>query len=245
MLLTSPPSPSKRLRELFSRARLVLLDFDGPVCDLFAERSAPEIARRLCERIGPDGLRRAGIDEGVTDPLAVLLGTHRADPGDVSGLALAVRKLLAEEETLAAATAVPTPGAVHLMERLAGGGKLLGIASNNCVPAIRTHLDLHGLLAYVTDPGRPGDGHRIVGRHDDPDLMKPHPYALRTLLTATGTDPGDGVMIGDSPNDALAAAEAGVPFIGIHPDAAKRDALRAAGAECLVDSMHVLAAAAA
>lgn len=243
MLLTSTSSPSQRVRELFSRARLVLLDFDGPVCDLFAQRSAPGIARRLCERIGPDGLRRAGIDAGVTDPLAVLIATHRADPGDESGRGLAVRKLLAEEETLAAATAAPTPGAVPLMERLVTAGKLLGVASNNCAPAIRAHLLRHGLIAYFTDPDRPGDGHRIVGRHDDPDLMKPHPYALEALLRATGTAPGDGVMIGDSPNDALAAAEAGVRFIGVHPDAAKRDALRDAGAEHLVDSVHELVAA--
>ncbi|MBT2364865.1 HAD family hydrolase [Streptomyces sp. ISL-10] len=244
-MLTSTPSPATRLRELFSRARLVLLDFDGPVCDLFAERSAAEIARRLCERIGPDGLRLAGLDPGVTDPLEVLLSTHRADPGDASGLVLAVRKLLAEEETLAAATAVPTSGAVPLMESMSRGGKLLGVASNNCAPAIRAHLGLHGLLAYFTDPARPGDGHRIVGRPEDPDLMKPHPYALELLLKATGTAPGDGVMIGDSPNDALAAGEAGVRFIGVHPVAAKRDALRAAGAEYLVASMHELVAAAA
>ncbi|MFP1626219.1 HAD family hydrolase [Streptomyces sp. 5K101] len=242
-MLTSTSSPSQRVRELFSRARLVLLDFDGPVCDLFAQRSAPGIARRLCERIGPDGLHRAGIDAGVTDPLAVLIATHRADPGDESGRGLAVRKLLAEEETLAAATAAPTPGAVPLMERLVTAGKLLGVASNNCAPAIRAHLLRHGLIAHFTDPDRPGDGHRIVGRHDDPDLMKPHPYALEALLRATGTAPGDGVMIGDSPNDALAAAEAGVRFIGVHPDAAKRDALRDAGAEHLVDSVHELVAA--
>ncbi|MEV6395656.1 HAD hydrolase-like protein [Streptomyces sp. NPDC051907] len=228
MLLTSP----SRLRELLSRASLVMWDFDGPVCRLFAHRTAPGIAAELREIVHAADPALAARVAGVSDPLEVLLTTYAAHPDDARGLFAAVRKHLAEAETEAAETAVPTDGAEELMAWLRDQGKLLAVASNNCEPAIRAHLALHGLQEYFGD--------RVVGRPDDPELMKPAPHSLVRLLHATGTAAADSVMIGDSPADAEAARAAGVRFIGYHPRPHKRARLAAAGAEHFAEDLAAM-----
>lgn len=231
MLLTSPT----QLRDLLSRASLVLWDFDGPVCDLFAHpRTASSIAATLREIVRPDADLSART-EGMTDPLQVMLQVHAVRTGDPVGLVGTVRKCLEEAETEAAETAVPTAAAEPLMAQLRGEGKLLAIASNNCEAAIRAYLHRHGLEKYFND--------RIVGRPDDLSLMKPAPHSLRQLLDSTGTAAADSVMIGDSPADAKAAAAAGVPFIGYHPRQEKLRRLEAAGATCFAADLSVMQAA--
>ncbi|MCX4824055.1 HAD hydrolase-like protein [Streptomyces sp. NBC_01142] len=231
MLLTSPT----QLRDLLSRASLVLWDFDGPVCDLFAHREASSIAVALRDIVGAAAGPSIGI-EGVTDPLEVMLRTYDACPDDPLGLVRAVRKHLEEAETEAADTARPTAAAEPLMAQLRGEGKLLAIASNNCEAAIRAYLHRQGIQEYFQD--------RIVGRPDDPALMKPDPHSLLRLLHGTGTAAGDSVMIGDSPADARAAAAAGVPFIGYHPDRKKLLRLKAAGAAHFAADLSVMQVAA-
>lgn len=230
MLLTSPT----QLRDLLARASLVLWDFDGPVCDLFAHRKAASIAAALRGIVRPDARLSARI-KGVNDPLEVMLQAHAAHPDDSLGLVGTVRKRLEEAETEAAETARPTAAAEPLMAQLRGEGKLLAIASNNCEAAIRAYLHRHGLQEYFND--------RIVGRPDDPGLMKPDPHSLLRLLQSTGTAAGDSLMIGDSPADARAAAAAGVPFIGYQPDQEKLLRLKAAGATRFTADLSVMQAA--
>ncbi|MGI5398092.1 HAD family hydrolase [Streptomyces sp. CA-135486] len=231
MLLTSPT----QLRDLLSRASLVLWDFDGPVCDLFARRAAWRIAAALRDIARPDALLSARIKGvGVTDPLQVMRWVHNAP--DPLGLVGTMRKYLEEAETEAAQTAEPTAGAEPLMTELRVEGKLLAVASNNCEAAIRAYLHLHGLEKYFND--------RIAGRPDDLRLMKPDPHSLHQLLDSTGTAAGNSVMIGDSPADAEAAAAAGVPFIGYHPSREKRLRLQEAGATCFAEDLGVMQAAA-
>ena len=62
------------VRELITRARYVLFDFDGPICRLFAGYSADKVARQLVDWLARQGL--PGLltrDESDSlDPLAVL-----------------------------------------------------------------------------------------------------------------------------------------------------------------------------
>lgn len=230
--LSRPPAATAvpGLRVLLSRASLVLWDFDGPVCGLFAGLRAPAIAAEL-RAMAAAGLPHWSKPDDPHDPLAVLRRAHSAFPSDPDGLVAALRKRLEELETEAAATAEPTPGAFDLMEELLSAGKQLVIATNNSEAAARAYLELHGIEKYFG---------AVVGRHDDPRLMKPHPYCLERLLAETGTAAADGLMIGDSPADALAAAALGVPFVGYGTGPAKLLRLAEAGAEYFVEDLAAL-----
>ncbi|WP_328538038.1 HAD family hydrolase [Streptomyces sp. NBC_00344] len=230
---TPSPTPEAGLRTLLSAASLVLWDFDGPVCGLFAGLRAPRIAAELRSMAAAVLPRWRELD-GLDDPLAVLRRSYDAFPSDPDGLVSAMRKRLEELETHAAATAEPTPGAFELMEGLLAADKRLVIATNNSEAAARAYLELHGIVTYFG---------AVVGRHDDPRLMKPHPYCLERLLAETGTGAADGLMIGDSPADAVAARAAGVAFVGYHPAPAKLRRLREAGAEHLVADLAAMRAA--
>ncbi|MFE2375033.1 HAD family hydrolase [Streptomyces sp. NPDC059398] len=229
------PTAAPALRALLSRASLVLWDFDGPVCGLFAGLRAPAIAAELRAMAALRLPRWSGPDE-PHDPLAVLRRAHDAFPGDPDGLVSALRKRLEELETEAAATAEPTPGAFELMEALLATGKQLVIATNNSEAAARAYLELHGIGRYFA---------AVVGRHDDPRLMKPHPYCLERLLAETATDAAGGLMIGDSPADALAATSIGVPFVGYGTGPEKLLRLGDAGAAYFVTDLAVLSGAVA
>ncbi|MEU0370413.1 HAD-IA family hydrolase [Streptomyces sp. NPDC006283] len=207
--MTTETSTSTPPWGLLSSASLVVWDFDGPVCDLFAGNAASGIAERLCTLIGADDCAAAGIT-GERDPLEVLRrvdATHRRDAPDVIRT---VRKRLDEEETEAAETATPTPGAREAMVRLRRGGVRMAVVSNNCEAAVRAYLDRHELSGFFTAG--------LIGRPEDPSLMKPHPDGLLRVLRASRTRAADAVMIGDSGADARAARAAGVHFIGVHAD---------------------------
>lgn len=224
------PTPGPELGVLLSRASLVLWDFDGPVCELFAGLRASAIAAEL-RTMADERLPGWRELDGLTDPLAVLRRTYDAFPSDPDGLVSAMRKRLEELETDASATAEPAPGAFELMERLRGAGKQLVIATNNSETAARAYLQLHGMGEYFT---------AVVGRHDDPRLMKPHPYCLERLLTETGTEASDGLMIGDSPADAVAARSAGVAFVGYRTAPERLRRLEEAGAKHFVTDLAAL-----
>jgi hypothetical protein len=86
---------------------IVLLDFDGPVCSVFAGYPAPTVARELRQLTGL-GL----IDKDGGDPLRVLLrATHEA-PADV---ARAPSEAFRDKETAAIETATLTPGGHELI----------------------------------------------------------------------------------------------------------------------------------
>ncbi|WP_328377677.1 HAD family hydrolase [Streptomyces sp. NBC_00440] len=223
-------TPAAGLRALLSRASLVLWDFDGPVCGLFAGLRAPAIAAEL-RAMAAVRLPHWSEPDEPHDPLAVLRRAHDAFPSDPDGLVSALRKRLEELETEAAATAEPTPGAFDLMEALLTAGKQLVIATNNSEAAARAYLELHGIEKYFG---------AVVGRHDDPRLMKPHPYCLERLLAETGTAAADGLMIGDSPADARAATSIGVPFVGYGTGSVKLLRLRGAGAEYFVADLAAM-----
>jgi phosphoglycolate phosphatase-like HAD superfamily hydrolase len=80
--------------------------------------------------------------------------------------------------------------------------------------------------------------------------MKPHPYILERALESTGVSAADCLMIGDSPDDFLAAKQAGVTFLGFITMGQKgkkgdqEAQLRDAGARYVVGSLEPLYSAA-
>ncbi|GAA3372807.1 HAD family hydrolase [Streptomyces sannanensis] len=221
------------LRHALARAECVILDFDGPICRLFAGLAAPGIAAELQLLAEKHGQALPEL-EGNPDPLAVLRGYAWA----LGPCALVdeQRELLDTREVEAAQGAEPTPGAAEFMKLWHETGRPLAIASNNCAPAIRSYLLRESLSGLVEEP-------LIVGRYQDVARMKPDPASLLQVLDTAGVAPEHGLMIGDALTDLQAARAVGATFVGYHRKPSKRGLLAEAGADFVVDGVEELAAA--
>lgn len=223
---------TQRLRELIARARIVLWDFDGPICRLFAGHSAERVATDLVdwlERRGLHGLLTERERQSL-DPHVVLRAVDRRHPG--SDLVAELEERLTQEELRAASSAMPTAYADPLIRTWAAVGSRLAIATNNSPRVVRTYLDGRGLLSCFSP--------HLYGRTQDLHHLKPDPHCLNRALNAMGADPSSALMIGDTPSDLLAANSAGVPFLGYARNERKAKLLREVGAEHIVGSLEPL-----
>ncbi|KDN19459.1 HAD family hydrolase [Amycolatopsis rifamycinica] len=192
-----------RSADILAQARALLLDFDGPVCSIFAGIPASVVA---------DQLKQVLIDGGHTEmPESVAAS---ADPFDVLRYADAlgenearyVEAAFTAHEVEAVLSAAPTEGAHDLIRAWRASSRPVAIVSNNSAPAINAYLDLYGLRASID----------IVSARTKPDtaLLKPSPYLLCQTIAALEVAPADCVFIGDSLSDIEAAHAADVRSIG-------------------------------
>jgi phosphoglycolate phosphatase len=215
--------------EMLAHARALFLDFDGPVCSVFAGISASTVA---------DQLREVLVDGGHTDlPEAVATST---DPFDVFQYAASlgedearyVEAAFAAHEVEAISSAVPASGAHELIEAWHESGRPLAIVSNNGAPAINAYLDLYDLRTSIN----------FVSARVSPDaaLLKPNTHLLQQATTALAIPPDDTVFIGDSTTDIDAAQAAGVRSIGYANKSGKAAWLAVAGAEAIIEALTSL-----
>lgn len=226
-------SDASRLIRIFASSTYVLLDFDGPVCSLFAGMQASSVAAELQALIADQRVTRAAELVGTTpekDPLLVLRRS-----ADTAVDVRAIEKALRAAEVRAAYSAAPTAGARDFLAACKGADRPVTIVSNNSADSVAAYVEREDLSQYVA---------HIVGRDpDDPGRMKPDPYLVERALSIDGTSTDDAVLIGDSPSDVAAAQAVGVRVIGYANKPGKADRLARAGAEAIVTSMRLLAEA--
>jgi HAD superfamily hydrolase (TIGR01509 family) len=224
--------PGQQLVDLIRPARVVLWDFDGPICRLFAVRKAEQVARELVEWLESRGLRglMSEPERESLDPHVVLRAVDRRHPG--SDLVAELEERLTQEELRAAATAWPTAYADPLIRTWTAVGSRLAIASNNSPRVIREYLTSRGILSCFSP--------HVYGRTQDLQQLKPDPHCLNRALNAMGAAPASALMIGDTPSDHRAAQLAGVPFLGYARSDRNVKLLREAGAEVVVQSLEPL-----
>jgi HAD superfamily hydrolase (TIGR01662 family) len=184
-------------------AGTLLLDFDGPVCSVFAGLSAPRVAGELVELLRAAGVEIPGEVAAEPDPLAVIRWT-----GDHCNaeLTTAVDDALTALELQAVESATPTPHGHDVIRSARGAGVPVAIVSNNSGRAVSAYLTAHRLTEQVD---------RVIGRpYARPDLMKPDPSMVLDAVRAVGGDPAASVLVGDSMTDIQAARAAGVHVIG-------------------------------
>lgn len=121
-------------------------------------------------------------------------------------------------------------------------------------PGVREILDLldaHGMLyGIVTSKSRGGLARALAKHHLDTRFVtlqtaddgpcKPHPFLLERAMAAAGASAAGTVMIGDTTYDIEMAGNAGVDAIGVAWGAHEREALRAAGARCVLEGLEEL-----
>ncbi|MET7460411.1 HAD family hydrolase [Nonomuraea sp. NPDC005501] len=221
---------SDALVEIFRQTRAVLLDFDGPVCKVFAGLPAPEVAARLKRLLQDEGAELPRDVVELDDPLKVLRRTADFAPELVDK----VEAALMANEIEAADSAEITPGVRELLAACADAGRPVVIVSNNSKPAIDRFLgrvELNGSVIGVV--GRPTG---------NPGEMKPHPRSVLNACEMAEVQPEEAVLIGDSGFDMEAAANAGARSIAYANEPGKDVTLAKAGADAVTDSMRKLAA---
>lgn len=200
-ILVSAVQPTD-LAALAASTRYVLLDFDGPVCDLFEALPPDIIAATLLDELRELDPGLAGDLHEVDDPLDLLDEVNELRPELTARLDGSLR----EAEADAAAMAPLTAGVQDFLEVCARTGRPVAIVSNNAAQAVRVLLDLHDLTPLVR---------HVQGRDRDPRLMKPDPTPLLHGIEALSADPSSTTMIGDSSSDMIAAQAAGVRGVAV------------------------------
>jgi HAD superfamily hydrolase (TIGR01509 family) len=206
----------------------LLLDFDGPVCSIFAGYPAPRVAAELVALLDVEGVTLPPDLRSDGDPLAVLRWVGDRCSHDVTA---AVEEALCAAELAAAGVAAPTPFGHEVILSAHAHGIPVAVVSNNSAVAIEAYLTAHDLAAYVTP---------IIGRaYADPRRMKPHPGPVLDAVRALDPVPESCVLVGDSLSDIETAHAAGVIAIGYANKPWKVNAF--AAADIVITSMGEVA----
>ncbi len=220
------------LADLVGRARCLLIDFDGPICSVFAGHPATTVAQHLHDLIRERlaGELPPGIAALTANPLQIL---SEIDALGDAALTRTLADACRDAETTAVATAAPTPGAEDLLRNAHHTGRRVVIVSNNASMAVETYLGRHKLTPYIDGISARFDGMPVR-------LLKPHPFLIERGLAALHAQPADALFIGDSVTDVEAGQAAGTPTIGYANKPGKHQRLTAAGADTVIDTMQPL-----
>ena len=214
---------------LMRRIRTVLLDFDGPVCSIFAGFPAPAVADELAATAAGAGHPVPADYLRNQDPLDVLRFAGTVGPE----LTALIERELTRAEVKAADTAEATPGAEAFLRACRSTGRTVAVVSNNSAAAVARFLERAGWAGLV----------RLIEGRDpsDPGLMKPHPHVLLRTLRDLAQPAESAVIVGDSVTDIEAGLAADVWTLGYANKPGKADAMRDAGADVVLTSMVRLA----
>jgi phosphoglycolate phosphatase len=211
--------------DIIARTRYVLLDFDGPICDIFAGLAATTVADRLRKLIIGQGVTLPAQIASSPDPIEVF--TYSATVS--ADLAAKVEAEMTDQEVEAVATSRPTPYVHDVVTSCQDSRRPIAVVSNNSDRAVRAYLALHGL----------DDRIELVAARtsSDPGLLKPSPHLIEQAITGLSAPPGECVIVGDSTTDMQAAELVGMDSIGYANKPGKHARLAEAGATAVISSL--------
>jgi HAD superfamily hydrolase (TIGR01662 family) len=214
------------LADLLARAEYLLLDFDGPICALFAAYPAREVVLELTKILMHSDAPIPNSVAASHDPFDVLRYAATVSPK----LAHDVETHLRAREVEAAGSAAATRHADETIAAWRGTGRLVAIISNNSAVSVEAYLRNRGIAVDV-----------IAARISaDPATLKPSPHLIVEAMRELAANPHACALVGDSTTDISAAQRAGVRSIGYANKPGKYDALTAAGADFVIDDMQAL-----
>ena len=124
----------------------------------------------------------------------------------------------------------PMRGARDLIQRLKDDGKTVVLASSAKGSEVEHYLDL-------LDARDLADAWTMS---DDVEATKPEPDLVEAALEKAGSEPGDAVMLGDTPWDCKAAAGAGVQTVALMTGGFAEQELTEGGAVAVFESIPEL-----
>jgi HAD superfamily hydrolase (TIGR01509 family) len=223
--MTHHPATGEPLGQLVARTRYLLLDFDGPICDIFAGLPAPTVADHLRKVITSQGITPPDDIARSPDPIEVFTYSATVSPE----LAALVENEMADQELAAVATAKPTPYVHDVIASARQSGRPVAVVSNNAERAVRTYLTTHGLddrIDFITARTSP-----------DPALLKPSPYLLEQAVARARVPTSACLLVGDSITDIQAADEIDMLCIGYANKPGKESRLAQAGATAIITTL--------
>ncbi len=224
--MTSPGTDATALGGVIVRTRWLLLDFDGPICSIYAGLPAPAVAEKL-RQLFPDEL--PDDIANTADPIEVF--TYSATVSDE--MAARIEAEMADLEFAAVPTAEPTPYVHEVIASARESGRIIGVVSNNSPRAVNAYLDRHSLSGGIR---------LVVARTShDPALLKPSPHLINQAVRGLEADPGATTLIGDSFTDIEAAHSAGIASIGYAKKPGERERMTELRAGAVITSMAGLA----
>jgi len=219
------------LTRIVERTRWLLLDFDGPICSIFAGLPAFTVAAQLRDLLTAGGARLPASVLESSDPMDVLRSTAGLEPALTARIEAALRAA----ELTATSTAKPTPHAREAIHACHASNRAVAIVSNNSQAAIEAYLRDNQLDHYVD---------LVIGRtQPDSMLLKPSPYLVVYAIEALDADRDACAFVGDTPSDIDSARAAGIRSIGFANKPGKHDRLVRAGADAIITTMADLATA--
>lgn len=220
------PGTDTALGAIIRRTRVLLLDFDGPICSIYAGLPAPTVAEKL-RKLFPGELPEAIAN--TPDPIEVF--QYAATVSEE--MAARVEAEMADLEVAAVPTADPTPYTHQVIASARESGRTIGVVSNNSPRAVNAYLDRHGLSHGIA---------LVAARiSHDPALLKPSPHLINEAIFALDANPTESALVGDSFTDIEASHSAGVASIGYANRPGKRERMTELRAGAVITSMADLA----
>ena len=220
--MTSPGTDAAALGAIIARTRWLLLDFDGPICSIYAGLTDATVAAQLRKLI-PGELPEEIAN--TADPIEVFC--YSATVSDE--LAARVEAEMADLEVAAVPTADPTPYVHQVIASARESGRIVGVVSNNSYRAVNAYLDRHSLSGGIR---------LVVARTShDPSLLKPSPYLIDEAAGGLDAAPAATALVGDSFTDIEAAHSAGVASIGYANKPGKLEHMAQLQAGAVITSM--------
>jgi phosphoglycolate phosphatase len=136
-------APFAALDDILRRTRYLLIDFDGPVCSLFAGTPTASVADDLRAVITRKEVSLPAAIGNTTDWFEILAYAASVGP-DVGA---SVEAALTELETKAVTTASPTPYIQDVIAACRESGRGVAVISNNSASAVRAYLNAHDLAS--------------------------------------------------------------------------------------------------
>ena len=224
--MTSPGTDAAALGAIIARTRFLLLDFDGPICSIYAGLPAPTVAEKL-RKLFPGELPEEIAN--TPDPIEVF--KYSATVSDE--MAARVETEMADLEVAAVPTADPTPYVHQVIASARESDRIIGVVSNNSPRAVNAYLDRHSLSGGIR---------LVVARTShDPALLKPSPHLINEAVRGLDANPATTVLVGDSFTDIEASQRAGVASVGYANKPGKRERMTKLQAGAVITSMADLA----
>ncbi len=224
--MTSPGTDAAGLGAIIACTRFLLLDFDGPICSIYAGLPDSTVAEKLRQLL-PGDLP----DEIANTPDPIEVFTYSATVSDE--MAARIEAEMADLEVAAVPTAEPTPYVHEVIASARESGRIVGVVSNNSPRAVNAYLDRHSLSGGIR---------LVIARTShNPALLKPSPHLINEAVRGLDAQPAATTLVGDSLTDIEAAHGADVASIGYANKPGKREYMIQLRAGAVISSMADLA----
>jgi beta-phosphoglucomutase-like phosphatase (HAD superfamily) len=219
-------SPYAALDAILSRARSLIFEFDGPICDLSAAMpltTADQLRATL--RTHAADVPPAPAITGTDDPFDIL---ERAAAISID-LGGRIDSQLTDIEVQAVAKAMPSAYVHETLAACRDSGRSAAVISRHSARAVTAYLDTHSLADQVRVTAAPAAY--------PPGHLQTAPHLIEEVTQTLYTRPANCAVITATASGIQAARTIGAMSIGYATTLAASESLTSSGAGCAISSL--------